>query len=69
MTWKEFVEGLTDDELILELKTSEDSIYRVNCFGTKDLIYLEWLYREIERRGLQGAVEWCKACGTERGDE
>lgn len=59
------LEKLSEDEVILELKATEELIYRIACFGTRDLIYLEMLYREIERRGLEDAVTWCRECGSD----
>jgi hypothetical protein len=62
------IRKLSDEELICEVKTTEDLIYHIECFGTRDLMYLQFLYREVERRGLEGRVSAiCLQCGSHDG--
>jgi hypothetical protein len=65
------IERLSDGELISEVKATEDLIYRIECFGTRDLVYLEFLYREVERRGLDVGVRsiWSASRRSDAHDE
>ena len=44
---------LSDDALVAELRGMEEAIYQVDCFGVSDIVYLEMIYRELDRRGLR----------------
>ena len=43
-------------DLMAEAKQLHDLIYNVECYGTRDMLRLELIYRELERRGW-GVVE------------
>ena len=59
------IRKLSDGELIFEVKATEELIYRIECFGTRDLLYLDLLYYEIERRGLEERVPESGLLGSE----
>lgn len=40
-------------ELIVQAVELDKSIYVTKCFGTKDPLLLELIYRELERRGFE----------------
>ena len=42
---------LSDEELISRLKALYDSIYNVRCYSYRDLLMLEAVSDELERRG------------------
>ena len=39
-------------ELMAEAKSLHDLIYNIECYGTSDMLRLEHLYAEFERRGI-----------------
>ena len=44
------------EELMAEAESLHDMIYNIECYSTSDMLQLELLYAEIERRGI-GVVE------------
>jgi hypothetical protein len=52
-TTQEELRECSDDQIRTGIARMEDMIYVVECFGVRDLILLEWLYREAERRELE----------------
>ena len=44
------------EKLMAETKRLHDLIYNIECYDTRDMLRLESLYAEIERRGI-GVVE------------
>ena len=56
-TTKEELEAQSDDELIVDAKALYESIYIVECYGTKDIFLLKFMYTELERRGYEVRVE------------
>jgi len=42
-----------DTDLIKEAKQLHDVIYNVECFGTRDMLRLDCVLRELELRGYQ----------------
>lgn len=44
---------LSDAELIAMFKDFYESVHITDCFGTQDLIELNMLERELERRGYE----------------
>jgi len=50
------LEGLSENELVAELQGLEEAVYQVECFGVSDIVYLEMIYRELDRRGLADRV-------------
>jgi hypothetical protein len=47
---------MSDNQLIGEALALYDSIYVTECYGVKDMLYLESITRELEKRGYT-AVE------------
>jgi hypothetical protein len=48
---KDYIKTGSDKELIGHAQSLYDSIYNVECFGTKDLIALDLIENELVRRG------------------
>lgn len=46
------IKALSNKNLISAIQQTEEQINVVEVFGIKDLIYLELLYREADKRGL-----------------
>lgn len=44
------IEKMTDIKLIAEYRSVFDMIYNNDCYGTNDLMYLDLLERELDRR-------------------
>ena len=44
---------MTDDQLIGEAKALYESIYITDCYGVKDMLYLDAITQELTRRGYQ----------------
>ena len=42
---------MTNDELVNEYNAQKQQVEELS-FGTKDVIYLDWIEEEIDRRGL-----------------
>ncbi len=53
MTIKQHFKALTINELKAEHKNYYASVYIDDCFGTKDLIWLQLIERELDRRGYE----------------
>jgi len=47
---KKFSE-MTDEELQKEYLTLHDIIYKIDCFGTSDMINFQAIEHELEKRG------------------
>lgn len=52
-TTEETLKTWRDEELIAEAKTLHGLIYITNCYGTKDMLVLELVSRELERRNYE----------------
>ena len=52
-TPQEFLKGMTNQELKKEYVSLRQADGNKGCFGRKDLIWLEMLEREIDRRGMK----------------
>jgi hypothetical protein len=44
---------LSDSELIGEAMALYDSIYVTECYGVKDILYLDAITAELEKRGYE----------------
>lgn len=47
------IQALSTQQLKAEFKSTYNTIYRYDCFGTSDMVYLDLLKRELYRRGIE----------------
>ena len=52
-TTEQSLRECSDEELRKSILETEELIYTFECFSVGDLIYLEMLYREADRRGWE----------------
>jgi len=57
LTYGQYVEGKTDEELIEEAKGLYNSIYVVDCFSSRDITLFDWIVGELEKRGYEVETE------------
>lgn len=47
------IQALSTQQLKAEFKSTYNTIYRYDCFGTSDMVYLDLLGQELYRRGIE----------------
>ena len=52
-TWQEYFADKTDEQLIGEAGGLDQMINELDCFGTHDLIRLDAITAELDRRGYK----------------
>jgi len=63
---------MTDKELKSEYLAYWETIHRVGCYGTRDMVWLDSLGRELVERGyeiLEGEPQFYKSGGEEEYEE
>lgn len=53
ITWQEYFAKYSDGKLIGYVKGLHETIYVIECFGTKDLCLYDAAIAELERRGYE----------------
>ena len=57
VTWQEYFAEYSDEKLIGYVKGLHDTVFVVECFGTKDLRRYDAATAELERRGYEAVKQ------------